>query len=326
MSQTISVIVPMRDAGRTIAQCLDSVLDALARVGGGEIVVVDNGSRDGSRETVRARGPAVTLLEYPGHTIAGLRNVGVRSTSGSCLSFVDADCVVAPGYYQAALRILDETSAVVAGSWYTLPDSAGWLERAWDGINAAHREGATRLIPGGNLVVRREVFDLLGGFREAMVTGEDAEFCLRALRNEVEVHQTPALQVVHLGNPRTLAGFFRQQVWHGRGMLGAATLDRPLQAVMLHLAMCAAAIAVAFTSLQPPGLRWGTVVLLTLTAPALAVAYRLRRGGDPRYAFPGLLLYWLYLGARIVAIPAAILDVLRPRMNRLKNSRTGSAT
>ncbi len=298
----ISVVVPCRNARGWLDQALASVVDAAQREPAVEVVVVDNGSTDGTAEEVERRwGSQVTLLRAPRRTVGALRNLGAAHGGGTILSFVDADCAVAPGYFGIVRELLAETGAAAVGCYYELPPVPTALERAWDRLHAPAQDGPAAMINAGNLAVTRPAFEAVGGFDEVLPTGEDAELCARLRAQGFPVWQDRRMRARHLGNPTSLGRFVAKEYWHALGMFGTVRggdLDRPFLMTLLHAALLGTAILQLVRG--HPG--W---LALALVAPALAVAYR----GMTLHRLPpvgwGLVLYFAYFTARVAALPQA---------------------
>ena len=91
-----SVIVPVFNGADTIGECLASLLALDYPPSGFEIVVVDNGSTDGTAAVVAGLGGRVRLLHEPVRGASAARNRGVRAARGRLVAFTDADCAVEP--------------------------------------------------------------------------------------------------------------------------------------------------------------------------------------------------------------------------------------
>src|SRR5262245_26539888 len=102
----LSVIVCTRDRRPGLMRCLESVLasaQASAWPVEMEIVVVDDGSEDGTAEAVQAfaakeRRAAVRLIRQPGLGLSAARNTGVAHARGELLAFIDDDCIAGRTY------------------------------------------------------------------------------------------------------------------------------------------------------------------------------------------------------------------------------------
>ena len=190
------MIIPARDA----AAVLPATLGALD---GADVVVVDNASRDDTAAVARAHGARVVVEPRPSRALA--RNAGAKATDADLLAFLDADCVPSPGWLDA---LLAAGAPLAAGPvrWRTSA-SPGAVER----FDAAWRQGgpATRT---GNLAVRRELFERLGGFDPSYPkAGEDVDFCRRA---GTSVTAVPEAVVTHAAE-RSLKGLLARGFRHG---------------------------------------------------------------------------------------------------------------
>jgi glycosyltransferase involved in cell wall biosynthesis len=123
---TVSVVMPCYNAGRYVAAALRSVLaQTLAPA---EIIVVDNGSTDGSPEIVAGFGPAVRLLREERRGASRARIAGAAVATGEALMFLDADDLIAP-----------DTLAALAAALARHPDAVAicpWQRLEWAGDEA----------------------------------------------------------------------------------------------------------------------------------------------------------------------------------------------
>jgi glycosyltransferase involved in cell wall biosynthesis len=304
----ISFVIPMYNEAATIGRSLAAI--QAESVPGDEVIVIDNGSTDGSPDIAR-RFPGIIVLSLPGATIAALRNHGAALAKGLILGFIDADCVITPGWRAKVIDILGRDEIAGVGSRYSLPADAVWIERAWFSQTFRERRRA-HYINSGNLAVRKSVFNKVGGFDESLVTGEDAEFGLRLNSLGFTLVEEPEVQAAHLGNPKTLSAFYRKQKWHGLGMFGSfriARFDRPVVMTFLFAASLAAAlIPLPWLTLrgQVRFLPW--VSLLLLWVPSMTALFRLWQFKNFRY-FPHLVyLYFLYYLARVHSLGSLLVN------------------
>jgi cellulose synthase/poly-beta-1,6-N-acetylglucosamine synthase-like glycosyltransferase len=178
----MSVVIAAKDAADTLAEQLDALLPQ-AWSGSWEIVVVDNGSTDTTREIVRSfesRCRRVRLVEATNRSGAGYaRNVAMRASSARAFAFCDADDIVTAGWVSAMGDGLRRHEAV-GGSVELQLLNAPWLQTAYYASPPQRLETFEGIFPFAatcSLGVRRSVIEHVGGFDEDFVTGQDMELC-----------------------------------------------------------------------------------------------------------------------------------------------------
>lgn len=314
-----SVIIPVFNERLLIPRCLPTVVQTIREHGDAELIVVDNGSTDGSHELLeRDYADVATLARLPGATIGAVRNHGARLARGSVLSFLDADFSIPSDYLRRAERVLEDIRVAATGAHYVLPDDASRVERAWFSMHPRREAGFVHYIPSGNFMVRREAFDRTGGFSETLETGEDAEFCLRLRDAGFRIFESSTLAGVHHGNAKTLPEFFRKEVWRGLGMfgtVGGGRLDKPTSMLFAFLALVAVGIVLLGMAIVrgDPWLGVGWFVAFALPVPFVTAAYRWRSGRRITYPFLSVVLYFVYYVARARALVSICRDALRRR-------------
>lgn len=214
---SVSFIVPVRDGERYLAECLESILaQTTAPL---EVIVVDDGSVDQSAAVAEAFGDPVRCVRRPASGPAGARNHGMALARGELLAFLDADDVALPD------RLARQLACFADDPGLQLCD--GWAQNFWspdvppEARTVAPQERHTHgdaPKPGMIItwLVRRELFDRVGGFDEARMIGEDSEW-----RDRVDRAGTPTMTVdrilarrrLHAGNlTRTHYDQFLQEV------------------------------------------------------------------------------------------------------------------
>jgi glycosyltransferase involved in cell wall biosynthesis len=216
---TVGVVVPMYNAERTIASTLRSVSEQTH--GNLDIVVVDDGSTDGSAAVVRkwqARDQRVRLVQQANAGVSMARNAGAAATSAQFLAFVDADDVWAPTKIEYQLRTLQTGGSAVGlvYCWYATigtddrivtlgpqPLDEGWVLRQLCGHNVIGN--------GSTLLVRRSTFEAAGGYDPSLrargVDGaEDFLICLR-LAEQGEFRVVPRYLVGYRQMPGSMSTY-----------------------------------------------------------------------------------------------------------------------
>ncbi|HEX8120803.1 MAG TPA: glycosyltransferase [Solirubrobacteraceae bacterium] len=198
----VSVVIPVRNERRHLPDQLDA-LAGQAYDGPFEVVVVDNGSTDGSGDVARSfasRFRALRVVEAPRRGINHARNAGVRAARGEVVAFCDGDDVAAPGWLAALVGALREDVDVVAGA----------LERAelndrdartWRGTGAwtEYRlpNGFFQYVPGGNCAMPAAVARRIGWDEDFLFGSSDQEFFLRAQRLGLRIAVAPDAVMRH---------------------------------------------------------------------------------------------------------------------------------
>ncbi len=175
----ISVVLPVRDGMPWLEQQLRALADQDCSEPW-EVIVADNGSRDGSGEFARcwaADHERFRVVDASAlHGAPAARNVGVRAATGEFIAFCDADDVVRKGWLSACVEGLRDAD-IVAGAFdfWSLNGS----RKSPDAPAAIRQLGFLPAGLGANLAVRRSVFDGVGGFNEDLLLGEDIDLCWR---------------------------------------------------------------------------------------------------------------------------------------------------
>lgn len=211
----ISVIVPARDAAHVLPDQLGALAAQTYREDW-EVIVVDNGSHDDTRECALAaadRVPGLRVIEASDRVgVSHARNVGAQVARGEFLFFCDADDRVEADWLEMMARAMPDTEAL-----------GGSLDRTTlNGPDAALPEGAgtSRLIEslppflpfasGANCGVRASVLRELGGFDEGYVRGgDDVDFFWRLQLAGYRLDFVPDARIAYRERP-TLAGVARQ--------------------------------------------------------------------------------------------------------------------
>lgn len=306
MNDTVGVVVPCKDEAATIRRCLEALREQRPRVS--RIVVVDNGSTDGS--DVIAEELADEVLRLPGVSISELRNRGAAAVEDAdVLAFVDADTEVHPGWLQAGLDAL-ATGADLVGSRSLPTEGGSWVAGRWAAIEAARAHGDSK-VWSQHLLIRTACFQQLGGFAD-IPTGEDADLSIRLEDLGGTVALVPGMVATHHGFPTTVRAFLRRERWHTRAAGWFPRMSRSSRALVCAGAGWAALgagalVGAGLTRAPRPAAVWTAGSLLAL--PLLGAMTSRRPSTVVR---DGALL-GIWTAVRVVRLPREVASAARSR-------------
>jgi glycosyltransferase involved in cell wall biosynthesis len=215
----LSVIIPAKNESCFIGLSIDSLKMSLKKWGGNsEIILVDNGSSDSTKEIASTMG-CIVLSDHEGN-IGRLRNVGAHHSSGKIIVFLDADCIVAPDWALFCLENFNNPEIGGVGT-RAIPDlnNATWVEKSVNKLMAgAKRPDFVQWLGTSNLFVRRDLFFLVNGFDEKLETGEDVNFCKKLNKNYLFCLEKRT-DTIHLRESKTLTELFRREFWRGKSSI-----------------------------------------------------------------------------------------------------------
>ena len=246
---SVSVVVPVRSMVQTLPHCLAGLaaLDPAPQ----EIILVDNGSRDGSLELLRAFArdrPRAQVLTEARRGAAAARNAGSRAAQGDLIAFTDADCTPEAAWLRHLTEpFADPAIGAVAGRVVAAPPASTLeLFSALYTLQLPDRPARRREwtpweggYPTANLAVRHTLLEALGGFdADVGIYGEDYDLCARLYARGFEIAYVSEARVAH-HHRTTLRGVVRQAFGFGRShpyMLrrhaaGGVWLDLPWRSV-----------------------------------------------------------------------------------------------
>ena len=112
IEEKVSVIVPVYNCSSWIKRCLDSILEQTHQ--DLEVLVVDDGSEDGSAEIIKSLAQKDNRIHYffqPNQGVASARNHGLLEAAGSVVTFVDADDYIEENMYERMLAVMRKQDA-----------------------------------------------------------------------------------------------------------------------------------------------------------------------------------------------------------------------
>jgi glycosyltransferase involved in cell wall biosynthesis len=206
----VSVVIPAFNAGRYLGEAIESVLaQTYAAV---ETIVVDDGSSDGTAAIARSYA-GVELIAQENGGPAAARNRGFAASRGEVVAFHDADDLMTPDKLAVQVGELLASPAIgcVLAEQELLIEEGAELPFWAEGSNvptvmpAKPEELADEPdVHPMTMVVRREVFERIGGFDEEMRAAEDFDWMLRAAEDGVEFARLPRVLLKRRVHPASL--------------------------------------------------------------------------------------------------------------------------
>ncbi|MBI4317754.1 MAG: glycosyltransferase family 2 protein [Chloroflexi bacterium] len=223
----LSVVIPTHNR----RELLREVLDALARqthpASRFEVVVVADGSEDGTMEMLRNLQLPYGLRSYWQRQsgVARARNRGIEEAAGDIVLFIDDDVIPLPDLVEEHVRWHEgDDNAVVIGRVSPPPRSKrpGWskweeqlLERHFETLAQKRRRTTARHVYSGNFSVRRRHLVSVGGFDESMTRAEDIDLGYRLERGGLHFCFNPKANGIHCGY-QSYEGWRRISYQYGR--------------------------------------------------------------------------------------------------------------
>jgi glycosyltransferase involved in cell wall biosynthesis len=182
----ISVIIPAYNSELTIKETIESVQKQTFT--NFEIIVIDDGSQDGTIELVKnlvKLEPRLKIFCYENAGVAVARNRGIQLAQGEFISLLDADDLWTPDKLELQLKALkNNPEAGVAYSWTNPVDEQGKLlflgtRPVWEGNVYKELLQTNFLSNGSNILVRREAIESINGFPTDFPVASDWDFYLK---------------------------------------------------------------------------------------------------------------------------------------------------
>jgi GT2 family glycosyltransferase len=192
-----SVIVPTYRDWQRLELCLAALAAQSLPRETFEIIVVDN---DDSPLPEQQRPVGALYFHAPEGFSYAARNAGLHRASGKVLAFTDADCIPDSHWLERGLEALAAQTCDAVGGQIEIFQTSDTLAARYDyafGLNQAESFKRWRAFATANLFVKRDVFERIGGFDDALESGGDFEFCLRARKAGFRLGYAPEARVRH---------------------------------------------------------------------------------------------------------------------------------
>ena len=220
----ISVVIPARNEEDTLSKCLDSLEGLDYPKDRLEIIIIDDGSTDGTSKILK--GYTVERIGTSGVGPSEARNIGVKKARGEFVVFTDADCIVHKEWLNGLLKGFVDDAVVGTGGRQESPADETAFGRSVQGflksmsficdytktgagiVKAEHN-------PTCNVMYRKAVLEEMGGFESGLWPGEDVELDYRIRRAGYNLMNNSNAIVYHY-RPKDIRQFARMMHDYGR--------------------------------------------------------------------------------------------------------------
>jgi glycosyltransferase involved in cell wall biosynthesis len=294
---TVSVVVPVYNQAAFLTRAIASLYAQDLPAARFELIVVDDGSTDGSGDAARrlaATWSGVTrVLTKRNGGPASARNLGVAQSHAKIVAFMDADCRAAPNWLSSLVRTLTETNAAAVGGPIVNAASTNWVASY---INASGlyrhrtRRGKVDYLLTANVAFRRSALLEVDGFSEgAWAEDADLSFRLRAAGHTMLLADDGI--VMHYGSPTSVRALARELYRYGYGSYAQSHQwggkRSPLREFIRHAGAVALSPVLALRLAPRLGLAracgcWPLVVVEHSAFCSGLLSGRLRAPGDER--------------------------------------------
>jgi len=204
-----SIIIPTYNSSGYLPGCLNYINELEYDKDNIEIIIVDGGSTDNTRDI--ALSYHAKVIGCDNVSVSNSRNVGAREAKYETLVFIDSDCLVNKNLLIQSSKHLEKYSCV--GSYYSPSPDHSWIAKTWL-LSENRPSGEVRWLPAGTLIVKSDVFSNVGGFNESYIADEDVEFCRRLRLKGYTIYNDKTVASIHLGQSDSFSKFMEKEMWH----------------------------------------------------------------------------------------------------------------
>jgi glycosyltransferase involved in cell wall biosynthesis len=216
---SVSIVVPAFNADGTIDDCVESLLRLDRPAGGLEIIVVNNGSNDGTQGRLERFGDRIRIVQEGVRGAAAARNAGIRLARGEYLAFTDADCIAEHDWLVKLIAPLSDPRVGIVGGAIEPKDNgnriAKFSQRLYDQCAAV--AGPHPYAISANWASSRNQLVDTGLFDESLIRGQDYDLArrIRAAGYKIVYRQDARVKIA---TPSTLSALFIKGLLHGRAL------------------------------------------------------------------------------------------------------------
>jgi glucosyl-dolichyl phosphate glucuronosyltransferase len=280
----MSIVIGTLNRRALLERSLRSLMAQTCPTSRFEILVVDNGSTDGSHDVLRAlekETPNLRWVEERRRGLSNARNRGIAETQAPLVAFFDDDAIAEPNWLDVLFAVFAAEPDAGAAGGRIYVDWSGerpdWMPVSIEGYYGRCDYGGERKYLsypqypfGSNMVIRRERLLAINGFNSELgptgknlMAGGEQDLFFRLYRTPIKVVYDPAAVVHHWAPPERVTrkwslrrafrhGMSNATMSHANGQVGPAVWLRQLMAASWHCAVGAASTATALVTRSAP--------------------------------------------------------------------------
>ncbi len=209
----VSIIIASYNRARELERCLRSLFELDYPLSNLEIIVVDDASTDHTPTILppmileaQALGLVLRVIRHQRQQgVAISRNTGAEAAASDLIAYLDSDCVASPGWLTELVPTFQDARIAAVGGMiraYRRDTMLGRYEDVRSSLFMGKRpqhvslKGPLTYLPTANLLIRRAIWQQLGGFAP-LTFGEDVDFCRRLLLTGAQIHYLPYGIIYH---------------------------------------------------------------------------------------------------------------------------------
>lgn len=206
-SPLVSVVIPTYNSEKTLAKCLESIKNQTYE--NVEIIVVDNYSKDKTREIAESYGYKF-LLKGPERS--SQVNFGVEKAKGKYIYRVDSDFILDSVIVEEAVKKCEKGGCDAIAVHNTSDPTTSFWSKVRKFERDCYRDDELNIAAR---FFKKNVFNIVQGFNKSLVAGEDYDFHNKLLKRGFKIGKINA-QEVHIGEPKNLWEIIRKHYYYGK--------------------------------------------------------------------------------------------------------------
>ena len=212
----VTIVIPSYNYGHFIEETIDSILQQ--RYTNYEIIVIDDGSTDNTREVLQCYGDRINYIYQENQGLSAARNHGLQLASGEYIIFLDADDFLLPHILEKQVAALDNNSDLgfVICGWHIVNETGEILSdvELWHGLPQLNAEAWVKwrpLLPSATLF-RRHWLEKVDGFSTEAFPAEDIDCVLRMVALGCQSDWVKSIGVCYRQHGQTITQNTERQV------------------------------------------------------------------------------------------------------------------